>query len=163
MHRLTAELGGAQVATVGRVDLLPNLVNVVPARATFTVDLRNTDDAVLCTAEQRLADVLAEVAERHHLEVRTTSLARFEPVDFDPEMVGLVERVARELGHSTTRLPSGAGHDAQMLARVCPTAMIFVPSIDGLSHNLAEDTAPDDLQAGADVLLRVVLELAEVA
>ncbi|MFZ9017189.1 MAG: M20/M25/M40 family metallo-hydrolase [Ilumatobacteraceae bacterium] len=76
-------------------------------------------------------------------------------------MVYTVERVARGLGHSTMRLPSGAGHDAQMLARVCPTAMVFTPSIAGLSHNIAEDTAPADVQAGADVLLHVLLEAAE--
>ena len=73
---------------------------------------------------------------------------------FDPEMVGLVERAAHELGYSTRRMPSGAGHDAQMLARVCPTAMIFVPSANGLSHNIAEFTAPADLERGANVLLR---------
>ncbi len=79
---------------------------------------------------------------------------------FDPGVVDLVERTARRLGHSTMRLPSGAGHDAQMLARVCPAAMVFVPSVGGISHNPAEFTAPDDLRAGADVLLQVVLELA---
>jgi N-carbamoyl-L-amino-acid hydrolase len=71
-----------------------------------------------------------------------------------------VEHHAKRLGHSTMRLPSGAGHDAQMLARVCPTAMVFVPSVRGLSHNLAEFTAAEHLQAGADVLLQLVLELA---
>jgi beta-ureidopropionase / N-carbamoyl-L-amino-acid hydrolase len=163
MHRLTGELGGSQVATVGRVELAPNLVNVVPGRATFTVDLRNTDDAVLCEAERRLAAELADVGRRHQVEVGTRSLARFEPVEFDDDMIDLVERVAHDLGHSTMRLPSGAGHDAQMLARVCPTSMIFVPSIGGLSHNLAEDTAPGDLEAGANVLLHVVLARANAS
>ncbi|MEY4371318.1 MAG: hypothetical protein RL219_87, partial [Actinomycetota bacterium] len=67
---------------------------------------------------------------------------------------------AVELGHTNRRMPSGAGHDAQMLARVCPTAMIFVPSVNGLSHNIAEFTETQHLQAGADVLLQMVLELA---
>jgi len=88
------------------------------------------------------------------------ALARFEPVVFDGDMVDRVERIAREHGRSTRRMPSGAGHDAQMLARVCPTAMIFVPSVDGLSHNIAELTLPADLAAGADVLLHAMLELA---
>jgi N-carbamoyl-L-amino-acid hydrolase len=90
----------------------------------------------------------------------TRSLARFEPVDFDPATSDLVEATAHRLGHSTLRLPSGAGHDAQMLARVCPTAMIFTPSVAGLSHNIAEHTHPADVTAGADVLLQVLLELA---
>jgi N-carbamoyl-L-amino-acid hydrolase len=105
--------------------------------------------------------MLDDVAGRHSLGVRTRSLARFEPVAFDPAMVDLVERVAGRLGHSTRRMPSGAGHDAQMLARVCPTSMIFVPSIAGLSHNLAEDTAVADLEAGANVLLHVLLDRAQ--
>ena len=75
-------------------------------------------------------------------------------------MIELVEQTATRLGHSVRRLPSGAGHDAQMLARVCPTSMVFVPSVNGLSHNLAEFTEPADIAAGADVLLQVVMALA---
>jgi beta-ureidopropionase / N-carbamoyl-L-amino-acid hydrolase len=157
---LTTELGGHQVATVGRLDLSPDLVNVVPALATFTVDLRNTDEAMLQDAERRMADELDRVAAAERVAVATRSLARFEPVEFDAGMVDLVEQVATELGCSTRRMPSGAGHDAQMLARVCPTAMIFVPSVNGLSHNIAEYTAPDDLERGANVLLHVILACA---
>ena len=76
-------------------------------------------------------------------------------------MISSVERIAQAQGNTTLRLPSGAGHDAQMLARVCPTAMIFVPSVDGLSHNIAEFTEAADIAAGANVLLHMVLELAE--
>jgi N-carbamoyl-L-amino-acid hydrolase len=75
-------------------------------------------------------------------------------------MIDLVHSTAARLGHTTMRMPSGAGHDAQMLARLCPTSMIFVPSVNGLSHNIAELTEAPDLQAGADVLLQVILELA---
>jgi beta-ureidopropionase / N-carbamoyl-L-amino-acid hydrolase len=154
---LTAELGDHQVATVGRLTLSPNLVNVVPATATFTVDLRNTDEATLQHAESRLAAELQRVSEGERVTVSTRSLARFEPVEFDAKMVDLVEATASELGCSVRRMPSGAGHDAQMLARVCPTSMIFVPSAGGLSHNIAEYTAPDDLERGANVLLHVIL------
>ena len=162
VRQLTARLGGAQVATVGRIDLRPNLVNVVPSTATLTVDLRNTDDAVLVSAEAELAAEVSRLAEAERVTVTARSLARFQPVDFDPATVDLVEATARRLGYSTRRLPSGAGHDAQMLARVCPTAMIFTPSAGGLSHNIAEYTAPDDVAAGANVLLQTVLDLAEV-
>jgi N-carbamoyl-L-amino-acid hydrolase len=159
---LTRRLGGAQVATVGRLELRPNLVNVVPASATMTVDLRNTDDSVLATAEAALAAEVDRLASAEHVTITSRRLARFEPVDFDQAMVGLVERTGRRLGYSTRRLPSGAGHDAQMLARICPTSMIFTPSVDGLSHNIAEYTTPDDITAGANVLLHAVLELAGV-
>src|SRR5207302_5896106 len=135
-------------------------VNVVPGRAVLTLDIRDTDDAVLTAAEKRIADRCAELADAEGVTLSTRSLARFEPVAFDPQMVDLVEAVAKAHGHSVRRLPSGAGHDAQMLARVCPTGMIFVPSIDGVSHNPAERTSPEDLEAGANVLLDTIVELA---
>lgn len=159
-RRIAAEFGGAQVATVGRLELTPNLVNVVAASATLTVDLRNTDEAELQRAEQRLAERISELEATEGVTIGRRVLARFEPVAFDADMVDSVERVAQQLGYSTQRMPSGAGHDAQMLARVCPTAMVFVPSADGLSHNIAEYTAPDDLERGANVLLHVLLEAA---
>jgi len=160
VRTLALELGGSQVATVGRVEFLPNLVNVVPASVTFTVDLRNTDEAQLQVAEARFAEFLADAAAAEQCTFTTQQLARFEPVDFDPEVIGLVESTAETLGYSVRRLPSGAGHDAQMLARVCPTAMVFTPSKDGLSHNPAEYTSPEDLEAGANVLLHTMLALA---
>ena len=158
---LTVRFGGSQVATVGRFDLHPNLVNVVPATATITVDLRNTDEGTLVAAEHVLAEEVARLADDQQVTVTTRSLARFEPVEFDAGTVDLVEATARDLGYSTKRLPSGAGHDAQMLARICPSAMIFTPSAGGLSHNIGEYTTPDDVAAGANVLLHTMLQLAE--
>ncbi|MBX9945711.1 MAG: Zn-dependent hydrolase [Reyranella sp.] len=158
---LAREMGGDQVATVGALSLRPNLINVVPNRAVFTVDLRNTDDAKLRDAEARVAAHVAEVARAERVEVETRVLVRFEPVIFDAGLVDRVERHARALSLSTRRLPSGAGHDAQMMQRLCPTAMIFVPSVAGLSHNVQEFTEPADLGAGAQVLLNMMLELAE--
>ena len=160
VRELADDLGAPQVATVGRMELHPNLVNVVPASATFTIDLRHTDNAVLVEAEQRTHAFLAAAAADEGCTVETRSLARFDPVAFDDRVVGTVELAAAAHGHSVMRMPSGAGHDAQMLARVCPTGMVFVPSVDGLSHNPAEYTTPADLEAGANVLLRVMLDLA---
>ena len=159
-QRLALEMGGAQVATVGRVDVFPDLVNVIAQRVTFTLDLRNTEEGLLREAEDAMARFIAETCAAAECTVETKTLARFEPVVFDESMVGRVERVATELGNSSMRMPSGAGHDAQMLARVCPTSMIFVPSVDGLSHNIAEYTTPDDIAAGANVLLHTLIELA---
>ena len=157
---IARQMGGNQVATTGLVRLRPNLVNVIPGEAIITVDLRNTDEALLRESEQRLQAFVEEGARTEGLTVEKRSLARFEPVAFDPSMVNLVERCARDLGLSVKRMPSGAGHDAQMFAPNCPTAMIFVPSAGGISHNPAEFTAPEQLRAGADVLLRVVCEKA---
>lgn len=160
-RELALELGHPQVATVGRFEFVPNLVNVVPASATFTVDLRNTDDAVLRTAEERFRTFALEAADGEGCTIEFETLARFEPVVFDERVVDVVESVTNELGHSNKRMPSGAGHDAQMLSRVCPTAMIFTQSQNGLSHNPAEYTSPADLEAGANVLLHTMLRLAQ--
>jgi N-carbamoyl-L-amino-acid hydrolase len=157
---LALDLGPPQVGTVGSLHLHPDLVNVVASRATLTVDLRNTDEERLEQAEARLGTFVEELARREGVRVSSRRLARFEPVQFDPGVVDLVESTAQRLGHSTLRLPSGAGHDAQMLARVCPSGMVFVPSVGGISHNPAEHTEPEDLVAGADVLLQVMVELA---
>ena len=127
----------------------------------MTVDLRNTDEHVLQEAERRLAVRCDELAAAEQVTIERRSLARFEPVAFDERAIDLVEATAKRLGHSTRRMPSGAGHDAQMLARVCPSAMVFVPSVNGISHNVTEHTEPADLQAGADVLLQVLAHLAE--
>ena len=160
-REIARSLGGDQVATVGAIQLSPNLVNVIANQAVFTVDLRNTDEGVLQEAERRLHAFAAEVAKAEGVELSHRSLARFEPVAFNPHVVNLVEATARRLGHSVRRLPSGAGHDAQMLARVCPAGMIFVPSVGGISHNVKEFTALPDLEAGANVLLHTLLTLAK--
>lgn len=160
-RELARELGGDQVATVGSMTVFPNLVNVIPNRVVFTVDLRNTDEEILRLAEQRLWAFAEEASAAEGTQISRRSLARFEPVAFHPELVDLVEQTARGIGYSVRRLPSGAGHDAQILARLCPAAMIFVPSVGGLSHNVREHTAPEDLVAGARVLLRVLTQLAD--
>lgn len=161
VRQLTRELGGNQVGTVGSVTLHPNLTNVVAARARLTIDLRNTDNAALTQAEARLAEFLAQLAQDEGVTIETHSLARFDPVVFDKGIANLIARTAQRLGHSCRPMTSGAGHDAQMLARICPAAMIFVPSVKGISHNPAEHTEPADLAAGADVLLHTLLELAQ--
>ncbi len=162
VRALAKEMGASQVATVGRCEFSPNLVNVVPATVTMTVDLRNTDEVLLQQAESVFAAYTDALAEEEGVTIERRTLARFEPVEFHAAMVDLVESTAQRLGHSTMRMPSGAGHDAQMLARVCPTAMVFVPSVNGLSHNIAEHTSLADVTAGADVLLQVVLAIAGV-
>jgi N-carbamoyl-L-amino-acid hydrolase len=160
VRALATEMGGDQVATVGRMELSPNLVNVIARRALITVDLRNTDESLLREAEERLRGHLQSLADAEGLGLETRSLARFEPVGFDERVIAMVERAATDLGHGVRRMPSGAGHDAQSFAPNCPTGMVFVPSVGGISHNVKEFTATPDLEAGANVLLRVLLQLA---
>lgn len=160
VRSVARDMGEGQVATVGSIQLHPDLINVIAARAIVTVDLRNTDEAFLKKAEGRLARYLETLAQDEGVSITSRVLARFEPVVFDPAMVRRIEAVSQRLGFAQRRMTSGAGHDAQMLARICPSAMIFVPSSKGVSHNPAEHTAPSDLSAGANVLLHALLELA---
>ena len=141
-RQLAQEIGGDQVATVGALTLSPNLVNVVADRAVMTVDLRNTDNERLKEAERRLPRFVAETAAAEGVAVDARSLARFDPVAFAPQLVARVEAIAKEFDLPVKRLPSGAGHDAQMLAAICPACMIFIPSAGGVSHNIEEYTKP---------------------
>ena len=144
------------LATVGSLRLEPNLINVIPRKATFTVDLRDPGEQRLQTAESRLADFLATLAGREGVTVETEQLVRFEPVVFDAALADRIQAAAQRRGVPHRRMTSGAGHDAQMLARIAPSAMIFVPSRGGISHNPREHTDDDNLALGAQVLLEVV-------
>ena len=163
VHELVARYGGRQLGTVGAVTLQPNLINVIPSRAVMTVDLRNTNGAPLHAAQAEMLAHARRVAAEHGVQFSHRQLADFAPVQFDAALIDSVERHARAAGLSTLRMPSGAGHDAQMLARVCPTAMVFVPSAGGLSHNVREHTDAQQLEQGANVLLQVMLERANRA
>ena len=160
VRELSDQMGGAQVGTVGKVDLTPNLVNVVASKASMTVDLRNTSEAMLREAEDRLATFCEEISRKESVKIASKSLARFEPVEFNQDLVSQISTTAKNLGYTTRQMTSGAGHDAQMLARVCPAAMIFVPSKGGLSHNPAEYTSLEEISAGANVLLDIIVNAA---
>ena len=160
---ITRRVGSNQIGTVGSMSLQPDVINVVPGAARLTVDLRNSDDAQLRVAETLLDEYLTTLAEAEGVTIDSERLARFEPVVFTDAIAQRVEANAATLGLSCLRMSSGAGHDAQMLARICPAGMIFVPSIAGISHNPAEATAAQDLAAGANVLLLTLLDLAQAA
>lgn len=160
VRKLTREIGGQQVGTVGVIDLQPGVINVIPGKAFMTVDLRNTDNELLKKAEKLLDEFLDKLASSENVEISSRRLARFDPVHFDESIARRIEHNAAALGLSCRRMTSGAGHDAQMMARLCPAAMIFVPSVGGVSHNPAEHTHREDLNAGANVLLHTLLDLA---
>jgi N-carbamoyl-L-amino-acid hydrolase len=162
LRELADRYKGDQVCTVGKIDLFPNLINVIPAKAVLTLDVRNTDEETLSKAEREISDFILSLSRSEGVEISTRSLARFEPVIFNPEVIDIVEKVAMSKTPSVCRMPSGAGHDAQMLARVCPSAMIFVPSVEGISHNPAEFTDPEDLVMGTNILLQVLIELSNI-
>lgn len=146
------------VTTIGTLSLLPGAINVIPGMARFTVDLRNPDEALL-RAQEAALDSFLETLRVEGYEVTTDRLARFQPVEFDQGIVAEIERAAAARQISCRRMTSGAGHDAQMIARIAPAAMIFVPSRSGISHNPAEFTDPAALVAGANVLFDVAWSL----
>ncbi|WP_095086264.1 Zn-dependent hydrolase [Mesorhizobium sophorae] len=149
------------VATVGTMRFEPNAINVIPSQAVFTVDLRDPDEQRLQAEEAALAACLEQLAAAEGVTISVEVLARFEPVIFDIRIVELIEAAAKTRGLGVKRMTSGAGHDAQMMARIAPAAMIFVPSAGGISHNPREHTEDAELVAGANILLDVVTELAK--
>lgn len=159
VRQIAKDIGENQVSTVGYCNFSPNLVNVIADKIVMTVDLRNTNEEKLQEAEKKLNQYIQKLADEEGVKISTRVLARFKPEYFNPEMVDLVESTARELNYTTYRMPSGAGHDAQILSRICPAAMIFVPSEKGISHNTSEFTSEDDIEKGANTLLNVVLNL----
>ncbi|MCA8315676.1 Zn-dependent hydrolase [Burkholderia multivorans] len=156
--RELAASSGTTLATIGMLRIEPNVINVIPRKAVLTVDLRDPDEQRLQQAEQRLADHLEQLAALEGVQISTERLARFEPVVFDAALVDAIEKAAARRGFSYRRMTSGAGHDAQMIARIAPAAMIFVPSRGGISHNPREHTDDSQLVDGARLLLDVVLD-----
>ena len=150
---------GKTVCTVGTMALEPNAVNVIPSKAVFTVDVRNPNEEKLKEEQMALAAYLKKLEETDHVKIHTERLVRFEPVEFDNGICKITEKMAEKRGLSHCRMTSGAGQDAQMMARICPTAMIFVPSVKGISHNPKEYTRDEDLVGGANVFLDIVAEL----
>jgi len=161
VREIAQRIGGNQVGTVGAVTLEPGIINVIASKARVSVDLRNTDNDRLGLTERMLDEFLQRLSASQDVRIESERLARFDPVRFDDRVASIIERKAALLDLSCRRMASGAGHDAQMMARLCPTAMIFVPSIGGVSHNPNESTDADDLRAGADVLLHTMVELAQ--
>ena len=141
--------------TVGSLRFYPDLINVIPSRAVLTVDIRDPEGARLAEGEKKLLRFLEELQTKEGVNISAENLARFEPVRFDEELASIIEDAAKRRGFSSMRITSGAGHDAQMLARVAKAAMIFVPSRGGISHNPAEYTPDKQLLQGVHVLLDV--------
>jgi N-carbamoyl-L-amino-acid hydrolase len=147
-------------ATVGFVQVSPNSRNTIPGRVFFTVDFRHPEDAVLTQMDRELRAACAEIAGAIGLEAEVKEFWYFPPTPFDKSCVASVRKATETLGYPHMDIISGAGHDAVYMARVAPTAMIFVPCVGGISHNEIEDAKPEDLAMGCAVLLNAVLERA---
>jgi N-carbamoyl-L-amino-acid hydrolase len=146
------------VATVGLIENRPNSRNTVPGEVFFTVDLRHPDERVLDRMEAECAAETQAVATALDLGIDWTRSWASPAVAFAPEMIDCVRAGAEQAGLPAREIVSGAGHDAAFIARLAPTAMIFVPCLGGISHNEAESTTLGECGAGAQVLLNAVLE-----
>lgn len=139
--------------TVGELHAHPGSRNVIPGQVRMTADLRHEDEATLTRMDQALRQACKDVAAAHHVEVELKDVQYFRPTPFDPDLVGKVRQGAASRGLPAMDIVTGAGHDAVYMASVTPTAMIFVPCKDGVSHNEIEDAQPQHLEAGCNVLL----------
>jgi N-carbamoyl-L-amino-acid hydrolase len=157
MHDATDQLR----FTVGRIEVFPNSPNTVPARVTFSIDFRHPEAAVLDARGGRIEEICRRFA--GPCEVRISETFNRAPCAFPARIVDTIERAAQALGLAHMRLPSGAFHDANFIADVAPTGMIFVPCEKGISHSPAENARPEDLAAGARVLTATLVELAGAA
>lgn len=156
---LRRESGPTTVWNIGRLSVEPGVSNVVPGRAEMLIEFRDIDDAVMDRLEAALDRLAQRVADETRVEIHSSTAVRRSGARTDAWLVGVIESVARDLAVSCVRMASGAGHDARVLSRHVPAAMLFVPSIGGRSHAPEEDTADDDLVTGAHVLAAVASRL----
>jgi beta-ureidopropionase / N-carbamoyl-L-amino-acid hydrolase len=147
----------AAVGTVGLIECRPNSRNVVPGEVFMTVDFRHPDDAVVAQMEQDLREAVPGIAAQQRVEIALERNWDSPAVHFDEDCIAAVQAAAEQQGYPARRIVSGPGHDSAYIARVAPTSMIFVPCEGGLSHNELEKTEPEQVTAGANVLLHAVL------
>lgn len=163
VHQLAVRFAPDGRGTVGFMQVKPNSRNVIPGRVQMSVDLRHPDDAALAEMDGGLRMAASVIARELSVECEIAQVAQFAACRFDTACIDHVRASARTLGYAHREIVSGAGHDAIYVARVAPTAMIFIPCKDGISHNEIEDARPDHVEAGANVLLQAMLARAGVA
>jgi len=146
--------------TVGMVQVHPNSRNVIPGRVKFSIDLRNATDALVDQMADEVKAFAAKVAKDSGLEVKIDLVSSYPAQVFHPDCVDAVGRAARKLGYSNMPAVSGAGHDAVYMAKLAPSGMIFIPCLNGISHNEIESAQPEHITAGCNVLLHAMLERA---
>ena len=159
VNRVVTSVPGRQVGTVGRIQALPGAPNVIPGSVTLSLELRDLEAAKIAMLYERIRAEADAIAKAHDTPFTFRETNVNTPAPTDPRVRRLIAESATALGLSHKVVPSGAGHDAQDMARIGPVGMIFVPSRDGISHSPREFSAPEDIENGANVLLRTVLAI----
>ena len=163
VNRIGTTFPDSARGTVGHMQVKPNSRNVIPGEVRMTVDLRNARDTTLLAMKDHLGEAVKAIAQERRVSIDMKEVVYFPPSEFAPELVERVRAAAKRLGLSHRDIVSGAAHDAVYLARVAPTAMVFVPCEGGISHNEIENARPEDLAAGCSVMLDAVLGTAATA
>jgi N-carbamoyl-L-amino-acid hydrolase len=157
VEQLAADFAPQGLTTVGELSIAKSSRNTIPGLLNFTVDLRHHQDQQIAAMQRQVEERLQAIARQRGLRVSISPHWVSPATPFDSECVAAVQQAVDGLGYPQQSIVSGAGHDAILLARYCPTAMVFIPCVAGLSHNEAEDVLPEDVRQGADVLLNAVL------
>lgn len=159
VNRIVTSVPGRQVGTVGRINALPGAPNVIPGKVVLSLELRDLDAAKIKTLYEKISAEAQQIAAASKTQFDFKEINVNIPAPTDTRIRSLITEAARELGLSTKSMPSGAGHDAQDMARLGPVGMIFVPSVGGISHSPREFSRPEDIANGANVLLHTLLKL----
>ena len=159
VNRVVTSVPGRHVGTVGRIQALPGAPNVIPGTVTLSLELRDLETAKMTMLYERIRTEAEAIAKASGTTFRFEPTYRSEPAPTDPRVRRVIDEAAKALGLTTKVVPSGAGHDAQDIARIGPVGMIFVPSRDGISHSPREFSTPEDIENGANVLMRAVMAI----
>ena len=160
VNEAATHFDGAQVATVGRIGAGPGAPNVIPGTVEMSLEIRDLSEARMAEVFARISAKARQIGDATGTEIRFAEVPLdAKPAPTDPRLRDIIAGAADKLGLSAKRMPSGAGHDAQEMVRIAPTGMIFVPSVDGISHSPAEFTSAADMANGANTLLHAVLEI----
>ncbi|MDQ3949906.1 MAG: hydantoinase/carbamoylase family amidase, partial [Gemmatimonadota bacterium] len=157
VNRVVTSVPGRHVGTVGRIQALPGAPNVIPGKVVLSLELRDLDAAKIATLYERIRAEARRIADASGTSFDFKEINVNVPAPTDPRVRQVITEAARELGLTTKLMPSGAGHDAQDMARLGPAGMIFIPSVGGISHSPREYSRPEDITNGANVLVAAVL------
>ena len=159
VNRIVTRIPGRQVGTVGRIQALPGAPNVIPGKVILSLELRDLDAAKIQMLYQKVRAEADQIAKSNRVTFDFKEINVNIPAPTDPRIRVLIDQSAKDLGLTTKQMPSGAGHDAQDMARLAPVGMIFIPSVGGVSHSPREFTRPKDIENGANVLLQTLLKV----
>ena len=163
VNRVVTNMPGRQVGTVGKIQAFPGAPNVIPGKVILTLELRDLDAGKIQTLYQKIRAEADEIAKSDRVTFDFKELNTNIPAPTDPRVRAIIDQSAKDLGLTTKQMPSGAGHDAQDMARLAPVGMIFIPSIGGISHSPKEFSRSKDIENGANVLLGAVMKVDRVS